>query len=106
MSVRAMAVVWTWPLPSTEKLLALALADFADDAGGSIYPAVETMAAKTGQSDRNVRRLLRKLEARGLLVVELPGGGRSSRTGRGWTTRYRLVLSVAGDAINPDNLTE
>lgn len=100
MSVRMMALVWELDLPKPEKFLALALADFADDDGGNIYPSVARLAWKTSDSTRNVRRLLRRLEESGLLVIVQRGGGRFGFTGRGITTLYRLDPTKA-DILSP-----
>lgn len=100
MSVRAMARVWGLDLDKPEKFLLLAMADHADDDGGDIFPSVGRLAWKTGDSSRNVRRLLRRLEQRGVLIVEAPGGGRSKRTGLGFTTRYRIDFTKA-DNLSP-----
>lgn len=51
-------------------LLALALADFADDAGRSIWPSVQTLMRKTRQSRRTVQRQLAELRASGWLIAE------------------------------------
>lgn len=99
MSVRVMAEVLELDLPKPEKFLALALANFADDAGGNVYPSVARLAYITGDTTRNVRRLLRRLENRELLEVIRSGGGRRA-DGRGYTTRYRLI-TTNGDKLPP-----
>ena len=53
-------------------LLLLALADFADDAGGNVFPSVDKMAEKTRASRRTVQRNLRQLVADGVLVEVRP----------------------------------
>lgn len=85
MSVRQMAKVWELDLPQPLKLLALALADWADDEGGNVWPSIDTIARKIGASPRTVQRQLRQLEALDLVRVEHAGGG------RGRTQRLRLT---------------
>lgn len=63
MSVKLMSAVFEADFPPSEKLLLLAMADFANDEGKSIYPSQETLARKTGLSDRTVRTLTKKLIA-------------------------------------------
>lgn len=76
MSVELMGKVWASLLPSDEKFVALALADFADDDGGHIYPSQKTVARKVGKSVRAVRDTLAKLVRRGILKpLNRPGGG-------------------------------
>lgn len=73
MSIAVSALIWKhFPkLPKAEGLLltSLALADWADDQGGSIFPAVKTIAKKTRQSERTIQRHLRKLEDLGIIYV-------------------------------------
>lgn len=66
MSVRAMAWAWEQPLPTGQKILLLALADFADEAG-TCFPGQARLAAMTGQHEVTVRRNLTALEEAGLI---------------------------------------
>lgn len=85
MSVRAMSLVWRhYPQGGGELVLALALADWCDDRGRGIYPAVPAAARKARLSDRQVQRLLRHMEAAGYLTTD-------GETEYG-TRRYRLRL--------------
>lgn len=69
MSVKWMAEVFELAgVSEADGWLLLALADHADDQGGSIFPSVARIAHKTGWSPRTVQRALRRLVARGLLV--------------------------------------
>lgn len=88
MSVRMMAKVWNLDLPQPLKLLALAMADWADDQGQGIYPSVAYVAWKVGASERTIQRQLRKLESLGLLQVESTRGHRSP-TGQ-WTRLWSI----------------
>jgi hypothetical protein len=77
LSVRVMSVVWGWSLPATEKLVALKLADCADDKGLNAFPAVATIAAECGLSLRGVHNVLGRLKARGCVDVQDSQPGRS-----------------------------
>jgi hypothetical protein len=66
MSVRVMASVWEADLPPMEKLVLLALADCANDEG-HCWPAASTLARKSGQGERTVRRAVQSLIAKGHL---------------------------------------
>jgi hypothetical protein len=68
MSVRLMARIWELQLPPSHLLVALALGDHGDDDGNRIFPSLALVAFKTGYSARQVRRIIRELEAGGLLV--------------------------------------
>lgn len=77
MSVKVMGMVFdSYPTGGGEMLLALSLADFADDEGGRVFPSVPTLARKTRQSERSVQYQLRKMEQVGFIsIVERSRGG-------------------------------
>lgn len=52
-----MSLVWAADLPPMEKLVLLALADCANDEGGC-WPSCATIARKSGQGERTVRRCI------------------------------------------------
>ncbi len=108
MSIRAISIVWKHAPAGGGKLVLLhALADWANDAGEGIWPAVPAMARKARLSDRQVQRLLRELEKERLLE---PAG--ITQYG---THRYRLrldrlqempvVYGSAADVAPGDNLS-
>lgn len=69
------------------KLLAVRLADFADDDGRGIYPGVDRLAQETELSERTVQRILADFERDGILVC------RQRATGRpGVANRYDFDL--------------
>ncbi len=84
-----MSACWErYPNGGGELLLALALADHADDNGENVYPSVESLSRKTRQSKRTVQYQLRNMQDRGWLQLVSHEGG-----GRGRSREYR---------INPD----
>lgn len=88
MSIKQMSKVWEHEFKPNEQLVMLALADFADDQGGSIFPSIGRVAWKTGYSKRNTQRIISELRERGVLVEV-----RSSARRR--ATEYRIEWSVA-----------
>jgi hypothetical protein len=98
MSVRMMTLVFDrFAGNGGEMMLALALADHADDEGEHVFPSVERLARKTRQSERTVQRLLRKMELDGWLVLVSNADG-----GRGKTRRYRISPAwIKGDKLSP-----
>lgn len=79
-------MTWVWdhgPDDQGELLVLLALADHADDAG-LCWPSMASIASKARMSERNARRVVRKLQDAGILTVE-PQRGRSQ------TNTYRIV---------------
>lgn len=102
MSVKAMSLVWELPCPSIinelefkpgHKYVLIAYADHADHNGKNIYPAVETIAKKTGYDARSVQRLTRELEDMGLMV--------SDGNGPRGTNRFYVPFNKGGDKISP-----
>lgn len=90
MSIRIMTQVWDHgPEDQGQLLVLLAMADFADDAG-RCWPSLARIAEKARMSDRNVRRVIRKLEYQGYLKTDV-SSGRS-------TNIYHILC-------NPDNLS-
>ncbi|MGY1490736.1 helix-turn-helix domain-containing protein [Methylobacillus pratensis] len=100
MSVLMMAQVFKrYPNGDGEMLLALAIADHADDEGENIYPSVKTLAEKTRQSERTVQRYLRKMVEIGWLIPVWENTG-----GRGKTSEYRISPAwIKGDNLSPFN---
>lgn len=70
------------------KAVAVKLADYANDAGGNIWPALETVADQTEVSKSTVQRAIRELIELDVLEIEREGG-----KGPGNTTRYRFKLT-------------
>jgi len=70
-----------YPVGGGEMLTALCLADHADHDGTSIFPAVETVAKLTRQSERTVQYHLRSMQESGwlLLVGNAKGGRKKAR---------------------------
>jgi hypothetical protein len=104
MSAKIFGLAWELELPHAEKFVLLALADHADHDGNNVFPSIALVAWKTEYSERQVQRVMKKLEARGLLVREQDGG-----LGPRSTTRYRINLDVGkfrerpnkGDKMSP-----
>jgi len=93
MSVKIMGMVWDTKLESNKKFVLLAYADHANHEGKSIFPAVETIAQKTGYHERSVQRLTRELENEGYLVDD--GQGPKGQN------RWKIPLNTGGDKIAP-----
>lgn len=98
MSIAVMSLVFPLVVSATLKLVLLALADFADDSGGNIFPSIQTLAWKASMSVRSVQRHLRDLEARGWLVQVEPA--RHDRPAR-YRLRVDVLRELRGDAVAP-----
>lgn len=89
MSIEAMTWVWDLNLPSSQKFVLLAIANYADQEG-SCYPGQERLCRMTGSSPATVRRSLKSLESAGAFTRER----RTARSGSGRTSdRYYLNLA-------------
>jgi hypothetical protein len=82
MSNTIQGLVWQIEFPNPiAKIIALKLADNANDDGGDIYPAVATVAHRCGVSRAAVCKWMRAMEHCGvLLVVERSAGGARTDT--------------------------
>ncbi|PRY35285.1 hypothetical protein [Umezawaea tangerina] len=76
-------------MPKALKLVALLLATTADADGSRVKPGYPLLGAWTGDTERNVGRLVKKLRDLGLLNQVSRGGGRG---GEGKTAVYQLTL--------------
>ena len=101
------AVFERYPEGGGEMLLALALADHADDDGTHIFPSVDTMAKKTRQSRRAVQYHLEKMQKCGwLILVRAARGGRPEKgsTMGGKPAEYRISSEwIKGAEIAPNS---
>jgi len=68
MSVRMSSEVWGLQVKSNRKLVLLALADYANDEGASMYPTIDSLVNRTGVARRTVMRILKELREAGALV--------------------------------------
>lgn len=103
MSIYIMTRMFRAPLgSSSRKIMAVRLADFADDDGRGIWPTVARLARETELSERTVQRILADFVAEGLLMVVAEASGRP-----GQATRYDFDmaaverLSATGDTMTP-----
>jgi hypothetical protein len=88
-SIKAMNTVWESALtPPSLKLAALALADWSNDEGGSLYPSMKAIAKKVGVSKSQAQRLVHTLVDLGLLSVLANGAGGAP----GETPHYQMSL--------------
>lgn len=76
MSIRIMTAVWErTDLSSTQKLVLLALADWANDEG-LCWPSINRLAVKASMAGRSIQRIIRELEEAGFVCRdEVTGKG-------------------------------
>ena len=78
MSIRIMKLVRQTDLPHFERYVLWTLADYANDDGCDIWPALSRIMADTGLSNGTVNRALASLKRRGVLLNVRGGRGLSS----------------------------
>lgn len=90
-----MSLVWEVPFPTaTQMLVCLKLADYANDLGGSIFPARGTLADKARCSDSTVKVTLKALRACGLLCL-VRAGGNGPRDTNEWMLNVPLLKALS-----------
>lgn len=92
MSVEVMSLVWkAFPGAGTELLTMLACADWCNDAGGSLFPSIATVAQRTRVSESQARRNMHALIQAGWLEVVGNAKGGLAKGGRvGAPRHYQL----------------
>ncbi len=90
-----MTAVWDLQLPDSEKLVLLALADNANDAG-VCWPSVATIARKCSKGERTVQGAIKSLEASGHL-------SRIEKVGKGVTYTIHPRSACAPQTSHPRN---
>jgi DNA-binding transcriptional ArsR family regulator len=93
-SVLATSWVWGLDLPASTKLVALALADHADEQG-VCWPSLARLTARTGTHRATVLRHLRALEDAGVISRERRWKGEGERD----STRYVLPRLAAPGVV-------
>ncbi len=101
MSVRVMSWVWENSRSAgADRLVMLAIADAANDAGRDAYPSMTTIAKKARLDKRTAQRSVRNLQAMGELAVLENAGPHGCH-------RYRLIMTdgrqgaTRGDTPSP-----
>lgn len=94
-------------LPKHVKLLALVLATYSDPDGTRVRPGNEVLADVTGDSEKNVRRIMAQLRRMCLIEMVTRGGGRG---GKGRASEYRLTIPSdlldRMELLSPDDRAE
>lgn len=91
MSIKIMSAVFEdEALGPTERLIMLALADHADDAG-RCYPSIARLCKRTGLGERAIQNNLKALSAKGYVTI-IPNAG------QGLANLYLVTATPAADA--------
>jgi len=90
LSIRSMTWAFAQPLSGNEKVVLLALADFAND-DGECWPSIPKIAEKAYLSVRTVQRIVATLSDQGYMAFER----RASQAGGSIESKYRLFVNGA-----------
>jgi len=101
------ATTWVWKHSATRgnnRLVLLAIADWADDDGGNAWPSVRKLAEKCLLSESTVHRIIRELSEAGQLEVERHQGGGVDLGPHHRPNRYRVVMTGGSGGMARDPL--
>lgn len=101
MSVKVTGWVWEQPFTTSEKIVALKLADHADHDGDNVYPSVAEISSRTGLGERQVKRYLKDFVERGILEIRNHEHG-----GRGHARVYRFTFRFAAKGDTSDTIPD
>ena len=94
MSIKVMTAVWDrFPASGSDLLAMLALADWCDDNGGSLYPSMRAVAEKIRLSEKQARRIVQGFVNAGYLSVV----GNATGGAPGTTKQFRLDVKKLVD---------
>ena len=93
MSVKIMSWVWEQDIPTTKKMLLLAIADHSDDDGDNSWPSKHLLAKKVNVTEGQIRRLLRELETDGWIHTSLRSGGSNRVSPDRRPNLYQILLT-------------
>lgn len=101
MSIKVMSMVWQTEakLSGSELLVLLAMADYADDNGGTVYPSMASLGKKSRMSADQARRVIKKLVDMKLVEIIRRGGWRN---GHNLANEYRLNLANIAQGYSQD----
>lgn len=85
-------------VPSTARLVGVAMAEHASRQTGELWPSAARIASRTGLSERSVRDHIATLERHGWLVRLNQGG----RPGGPRTSRWRIVTPERPSEVTPE----
>jgi hypothetical protein len=92
MSIKVIELALDADIPTTQRFVLVVLAKYANDMGRRIFPAISTVAEKTGLSTRAVQGAMRALTNIGVLQLV-----RESIGGRGHTSVYAINMERLGE---------
>jgi hypothetical protein len=118
-----MSMVWDSNIQTSQKMALLAMCDWADDEGGSVYPSIAKLAKRISCSERQAQRIVHGLIDDGLVAVVgnalggVPGQSRQYRINVKRLFALSLGASVAqlqptpasegrGDILSPVEMEE
>ena len=97
-----MSYVWDgFPGAGSELLAMLAMADWCDDRGGSLYPSMKAIGEKIRVSEKQARRIVQSFEKSGFLTVI----GNAHGGAPGATKQFRLNVNLLKELADKKDVT-
>jgi len=93
MSIKLMSIAWDTPLKGADKLILLALCDFANDEG-VCYPSISTIAKKSTSSERTVSYAIKTLEKIGVISHEKRSRENGSRSSNVYKIDIKSLFDI------------
>lgn len=106
MSIALISAAWRLKtLSPTDKLVLLALCDWANDDGESLRPSIQAIADKSSLSPRQAQRVMRGLVEDGWVEVIGNHSGGAPGTSRHYRLNVRKLTGTGDTSVTGDNLS-
>jgi len=91
-------------IPAAEKLVLIGIASHADRNGDNAWPSIATLAGYANVSERQAKRLVKTLAERGVISIDVQGGGNARTRDDRRPNLYRIE-TMNGDMRMFDGVT-
>lgn len=106
MSHEASLAAWQLNVTPTEKLILLALANYATEDGTKCFPGQRKISAMTCLDERSVRRTLAALDAKGYILRSPRRRANGTRTSDEYELIFIQAVTLSGSGKQPDSVSD
>jgi len=92
-----MTQAWRLPMAVTPKMVLLAMCDWANDAGGSLWPSIAQVAERASVSERTAQRVIHSLIEEGWLAVVANVNGGAPGASRHYRINVRKIAAAVAE---------
>lgn len=101
-----MSLVWdNFKVGGSPKLVMLAMADWCNDAGGSLHPSIAAISRKVCVSEKQARRIVHELIEQNYLSVVGNENGGNPRSSRQYVLNIEKLSTTPVDVTTPASVT-